>query len=474
VERVASGLDLPLFVTQAPGDPGAIYVVEEQTNDFNDGNDSGQITRVDLNTGAQTSFLRIQNVFPNTEGGLRSLAFHPDFETNGRFYVGWVTIGPPFAGQLRLDEYTVDSSGTPALSRILLDRPNLVGANHSLNYMGFDPTATGDDRNLLYVTTGDGGRQADAGLFFNYPQDLSSIRGKVLRLDVAGGDAYPNDPTVNYDFPASNPFANDGDVNTLGEILHSGLRNPFQASFDRVTGDFYIGDVGFNSREEINVALAGSAGLDFGWARREGTIQTPERVGGPLGDSIDPVFELTQGEFFFDSQGAMLIGARSITGGVVYRGPIQELQGQYFFGEAGTRDVLTATFDNSIAPSDFDGNNFENVLIVTDQLNALIEGGDSQIGLPVAFGEDVQGNLYICDFGIFLFGDPFDSGEVFRIVPGFILGDANQDGIVNFSDIPAFIAILQSGIFLLEADVNQDGTVDFSDIPPFIAILAAS
>ena len=419
VERVASGLDLPLFVTQAPGDPGAIYVVEEQTNDFNDGNDSGQITRVDLNTGAQTSFLRIQNVFPNTEGGLRSLAFHPDFETNGRFYVGWVTIGPPFAGQLRLDEYTVDSSGTPALSRILLDRPNLVGANHSLNYMGFDPT-------------------------------------------------------VNYDFPASNPFANDGDVNTLGEILHSGLRNPFQASFDRVTGDFYIGDVGFNSREEINVALAGSAGLDFGWARREGTIQTPERVGGPLGDSIDPVFELTQGEFFFDSQGAMLIGARSITGGVVYRGPIQELQGQYFFGEAGTRDVLTATFDNSIAPSDFDGNNFENVLIVTDQLNALIEGGDSQIGLPVAFGEDVQGNLYICDFGIFLFGDPFDSGEVFRIVPGFILGDANQDGIVNFSDIPAFIAILQSGIFLLEADVNQDGTVDFSDIPPFIAILAAS
>ena len=84
-------------------------------------------------------------------------------------------------------------------------------------------------------------------------------------MDVSGGNAYTIDRSRNYDFPDSNPFANDGDVNTLGEILHSGLRNPFQASFDRETGDFYIGDVGFDSREEINVAPEGSVGIDFGW-----------------------------------------------------------------------------------------------------------------------------------------------------------------------------------------------------------------
>jgi len=121
VERVASGLDLPLFVTQAPGDPDAIYVVEEQTNDFNDGNGSGQIIRVDLNTGAQTSFLRIQDIYEPLEGGLHALAFHPDFQTNGRFYVSWIknTANPnDDLGQLRLDEFTVNSSGTPELSRI--------------------------------------------------------------------------------------------------------------------------------------------------------------------------------------------------------------------------------------------------------------------------------------------------------------------------------------------------------------------
>ena len=436
VERVASGLDLPLFVTSAPGDPDAIYVVEEQTNDFNDGNGSGQISRIDVNTGARTTFLRVQNIFQPIEGGLRSLAFHLDFETNGNFYLGWLTNNNSGVAQLRVDEYTVDGNGTPQLTRTLLDRPNLAGAVHSLNYIGFDPTATGADRDLLYICTGDGGIQANQGGFSDGPQDLSSIRGKVLRVDVSGGDAYPFDPTRNYDFPASNPFVNDGDPNTLGEILHSGLRNPFQASFDRATGDFYIGDVGFDFREEINVAPAGSAGLDFGWPSREGTIQTPVGgVGGPLGNSIDPVFEFIHGTTFFDSQGNSLSPIGSITGGVVYRGPIQELQGQYVFGEALSRDLLTATFDNSIAPAQFNGDNFDNVLIVTDQFNDLIPNGDGQISLPVAFGEDAQGNLYIVDFGSFLFGEPFNSGEVFRIVPEVIVDDPNQDGqIVTILD----------------------------------------
>lgn len=151
VERVASGLDLPLFVTSAPGDPDAIYVVEEQTNDFNDGNGSGQISRIDVNTGARTTFLRVQNIFQPIEGGLRSLAFHLDFETNGNFYLGWLTNNNSGVAQLRVDEYTVDGNGTPQLTRTLLDRPNLAGAVHSLNYIGFDPTATGADRDLSLI-----------------------------------------------------------------------------------------------------------------------------------------------------------------------------------------------------------------------------------------------------------------------------------------------------------------------------------
>ncbi|MDQ2694812.1 MAG: PQQ-dependent sugar dehydrogenase [Pseudomonadota bacterium] len=388
--RVAAGLNQPLFATAAPGDPQRLFVVER----------GGTIRILDLNSNSvgATPFLSIPNVPTNGELGLLGMAFHPDFASNGFFYVNVSENSGPTGISTSIRRYQV--SADPNLAdpgsetRILsFSQPQ---ANHNAGWIGFGP-----NDGFLYVPTGDGGGANDSATGhtpgIGNAQDLTdNLLGKLLRLDVDGDD-FPADAQRNYAIPADNPFVGvDGD----DEIWAYGLRNPFRAGFDRLTGDLYIGDVGQNNREEIDVQPAASdGGENYGWRLREGTIATPTPVGSPVGGprppgAIDPIYDYGHG-------GGPLQG-NSVTGGYVYRGPIASLQGNYFFADFSNDRLWSLRFDGS-DPSTFDGTNFTGFIDWTDLL--IPDAGS--IGNVAGFGEDAAGNLYIVDL---------IDGEVFRIV----------------------------------------------------------
>jgi glucose/arabinose dehydrogenase len=238
----------------------------------------------------------------------------------------------------------------------------------------------------LYITTGDGGASNDTGpghtLGSGNAQDTTNnLLGKVLRIDVDGDD-FVTDENRNYAIPDSNPFVG---VRGDDEIWSYGLRNPFRASFDRATGDFYIADVGQNAREEINFQAAASAGgQNYGWRIREGSIPTPGVGGDAPPGAIDPIYDYLHGSGSFEGN--------SVTGGYLYRGPVTELQGLYVFADF-ISDHIWA-FD----PADPAGS----IMVLDDALLPNVGSIDSVAG----FGEDAAGNLYIVDIG----------GEIFRVV----------------------------------------------------------
>jgi hypothetical protein len=233
--------------------------------------------------------------------------------------------------------------------------------------------------------------------------------GKVLRLDVdpAAPDAYPADPDKNFAIPQSNPFVSDN-TGKLKELFMTGLRSPWRASFDRQNGDMYVGDVGFDTKEEIsfNKNDAGfNSGRDYGWSLREGTIANPvPGRGGASPGSLNPIYERNHNNF------------QSITGGYVYRGPVPELQGKYFFADFVSGRIVAFDFDRDTDPATFDGATagITNVTDMAAILNGKIVGGGPGIVFPVSFGEDHAGNLYIIKFGNGFF-PPLGTGEIFQI-----------------------------------------------------------
>jgi hypothetical protein len=264
--------------------------------------------------------------------------------------------------------------------------------NHNGGWIAFGPDG------YLYVASGDGGGGDDndtghtAGT--GNAQDITNnLLGKLLRLDVDGDD-FPADATRNYAIPADNPFAG---VVGDDEIWAYGLRNPWRASFDRATGDLYIGDVGQSNREEIDVQPAASAGGEnYGWRLREGTIATPTGgVGGtPPPGAIDPIYDYLHGN------GPFL--GNSVTGGYVYRGPAASLQGHYFFADFIDSRLWSLRWDGS-DPSTFDGTNYTELADHTADPDFAPDQG-SLVNIS-SFGEDAAGNLYLVSLG----------GDVFRI-----------------------------------------------------------
>jgi hypothetical protein len=263
-------------------------------------------------------------------------------------------------------------------------------SNHNGGWLGFGPDG------YLYISAGDGGGANDSSSGHTQgsgnAQDITdNPLGKVLRIDV-DGDAFPADDARNYAIPPSNPFV---DATGDDEIWSYGLRNPWRASFDRMTGDLYIGDVGQGAREEIDVQPAGSAGGEnYGWRLREGTIATPGVGGSRPAGAIDPIYDYTRGAGPF--QGF------SVTGGYVYRGPVAEIRGQYFFADYSSERIWSLVYDGS-EPGGFDGSNFTDLI---DRTVELAPGGSLDINQISSFAEDDSGNLYILDLG----------GEIFRIV----------------------------------------------------------
>jgi glucose/arabinose dehydrogenase len=437
--RVASGLSMPVFVTAPPGDTQRLFILEQHT---------GQIRILDLGdlTLNETPFLTVPNISDGDEQGLLGLAFHPDYAENGLFYVN-VTNG---SGDTEIRRYSVSENPDIADPQSMLftigyEQPQ---ENHNGGWIGF-----GFDE-YLYIASGDGGGSNDnltghtAGT--GNAQDITNnLLGKILRIDVVVDD-FPDDDERNYGIPASNPFVG---VTGDDEIWAYGLRNPWRASFDMPTGRLYIGDVGQNQREEIDVQPGDSTGGEnYGWRLREGMIQTPT-VGGPRPPgAIDPIYNYTRGDGAF--QGFV------VTGGYVYRGPIAELQGRYFFADYATERIWSLVYDGS-DPSEFDGTNYTEL---TDRTEELAPAGFS-INSISSFGEDAVGNLYIVDHGGEVFRIEEVGGPTTTLPPSPECGDAVDGGGIAASDA---LQVLRASVgtawcVLCICDVNDNGETTVAD-----------
>ncbi|WP_422011990.1 PQQ-dependent sugar dehydrogenase [Roseateles sp.] len=289
--QIGAGYTQPVFLTTAGDD--RLFVVEK-----------GGVIKMQQGGTVSTWFDLSAQVDTGGERGLLGLAFDPGFSTNGRFYVDYIdktTLNTVVAS------YTVNASGMvdPASGRTIITVAQPAGRNnHKGGWIGFNAQDPGN----LYIATGDGGSGNDPD---NNAQNLNSNLGKLLRItpNAAGG----------YTVPTSNPFVG---VAGNDEIWAYGLRNPYRNSFDRTTGNLWIGDVGQGAREEINFAKFGTgAGANYGWRVREGTIATPG-INDPMPLNLtDPIFDYGHD-----------VGA-SIIGGYVYHGPDAALDGRYVFGD---------------------------------------------------------------------------------------------------------------------------------------------
>jgi glucose/arabinose dehydrogenase len=351
LQPVVGGLDSPVWVT---GDgSGRLFVVEQ----------TGRILIVKDGVAQEPPFLDISGrVMAGGERGLLGLAFPTGFgAANPRFSVYYSAAG---TGDQTLSEFKLASGATdradPASERILLDEPDPY-PNHNGGWIGFDPSG------MLLLALGDGGSGGDPE---NRASDLGSPQGKILRIDPTT----PSDGRQ-YGIPADNPF-----VNTPGarpEVLHYGLRNPYRDAFDPATGELWIGDVGQNAWEEIDVAPAGAKGLDFGWRRWEGRhCYNPSSGCDPTGVTM-PILEYSH------DHGCAVIG------GVVYRGDaIPALRGAYLFSDncSGTLWAIDAAGGDQQTPT------------------ILMETGESVSS--VSTGDD--GEVYLTDL----------RGQLSKLVPG--------------------------------------------------------
>lgn len=359
--RVATGLSLPVFATAPDHDLNRLFIVEK----------SGLIKILDLSTNQLLSvpFLDVTaEVSSVGERGLLGLAFHPDFATNGLFYVNLINS----AGDTEIRRYQVSPTdpnrADPATQSLVITIDQPAGLlNHKAGWLAFGPDG------YLYAALGDGGSSDNS-------QDADSLLGKILRLDV-NGDDFP-DAARNYAIPSDNPFAAGAGAD---EIFALGLRNPWRPGFDRALGDLYIADVGQTVWEEINLGINGA---NYGWDRLEGPDPF---VSGPLGPGT-----LTAPIHAYNHGG----GSRSVTGGYVYRGESDGLQGNYFFADFITGQLFTLRFNGT-------------AWVVTDRTAQLVPDAGT-LGNPSSFGEDGRGNLYVVDI----------DGDVFRLTP--VVASADQ------------------------------------------------
>jgi len=311
-EALASGLDSPVAITHA-GDARLFVTLQAgRVVIFNDG---GVRPRPFLDVS--------ERVGSGGERGLLSVAFHPEYAANGFFFVNYTDR----SGDTVISRFSVTADrnvADPASEAVLLeiDQPF---ANHNGGQLQFGPDG------FLYAGTGDGGSANDPGC---RAQNGAVLLGKVLRLDV---DQSVDAPPF-HGIPASNPFV--GDAGVADEIWALGLRNPWRFSFDRASGDLWIGDVGQNAVEEVDrQAAASGGGENYGWKMMEGTSCT--RNTGGCGFAIPgcDAPEYTPPAFEY----AHAAGRCSITGGYVYRSDaVPQAQGAYFYADLCTGEVWAA------------------------------------------------------------------------------------------------------------------------------------
>lgn len=332
------------------------------------------------------------------ERGLLGLAFHPRYKTNGYFYVNYIETG----GSTQISRFMV-SSENPNLADPQSELKLLTIAQPYSNHNGGD-LCFGPD-GYLYIGLGDGGSGGDPG---NRAQNPKQLLGKMLRIDVDNGNPYS--------IPETNPFYGSSDV--LPEIWASGLRNPWRFSFDKLTGDLWIADVGQNAVEEVNFQPAGSnGGENYGWRCYEGNQVYNNSECDPNTSFTYPAYAYPQGP------------ECSVTGGYVYRGSVSSpVYGKYFFTDYCSDRIWTLhkVGDNWIKEDfgRFAGNNFS------------------------TFGEDAEGQLYVAGL---------TSGKIFRINDQL----TGSQIIEKQSDVK-IIHVPFSQIIRLETEYNNNTVIQIS------------
>ncbi len=291
---VVNGLTRPVDIVSAFDNTGLIYVVEQV----------GVIRILKDGKLLPEPFLDIRDRVGSrgNEQGLLGIAFHPQYYKNRLFYVDYTNL----TGDTVIARFATipDSTKADPLSESIILTIHQPFANHNGGNLIFGPDG------YLWIGMGDGGSQGDPK---NNGQSSQTLLAKLLRIDVDHGDPYS--------IPADNPYADGGG---LPEIWAIGLRNPWRFSFDKLTGDLYIGDVGQDLWEEIDYLPYGfkSTPVNFGWSRREGTHPYMDPAGADTAGLTDPVFD------YGSDKGC------SVTGGFVYRGEkLPEFQGVYLFGD---------------------------------------------------------------------------------------------------------------------------------------------
>jgi glucose/arabinose dehydrogenase len=302
-EPVASGFERPLDIQNAGDGSGRLFIIEQ----------AGVIRILQNEVLIETPFLDIRERVDDAgnEQGLLGLAFHPNFAENGFFYVNYTETG----GDTVIARFTATGNVADPNSEMRLLGVKQPFPNHNGGGLAFDSDG------CLYIALGDGGSGGDPQ---GNGQNLDTLLGKILRIDVDGGAPYT--------IPPDNPFGN--------EIFHYGLRNPWRFSFDALSGDLWIGDVGQGSWEEIDFLPAGTpGGINFGWNRFEGMH---DYSAGDIPENYrPPLFEYSHDE------------GCSVTGGYVYRGTMPEWQGVYFYADFcsgkvwGALRLVTATEETS-------------------------------------------------------------------------------------------------------------------------------
>ena len=437
---LADGMTAPNWGISAPGHEGAIYVVDQP----------GIVWKVELSTGATSVFHDVSDRLvdlgiggPGTfdERGLLGLAFHPQYATPGT---------PGFGRVYTYESHPFDPDGAPADFSTM---PDGVAPNHQTVVVEWqvadplDPGATvdpGSDRTLLtidepqfnhnagclnfgpdgmlYVSLGDGGAGDDQGtghVAGGNGQDPTNILGTVIRIDPLGDDG----ANGQYGIPADNPFVDSAE---LDEIYAWGLRNPFRFSFDRATGDLWLGDAGQNDIEEVDLIVSGG---NYGWPVKEGTFLFDmngdlsgfvfeDSPGEPAG-MIDPVAQYDHDE------GVVVLG------GFVYRGTrVPALSGRYVFGEFGQRLFHVAPGEGMVEFG-YAGEGF----------------GHSLLG----FGQDAAGEVYVManDTGV-----PFEETGVVLRIGAACPGDCDGDGELTVNDFVCFQSRWQQGTGYGDCDGN--------------------
>jgi glucose/arabinose dehydrogenase len=365
LQLVTGNVTNPVHVTHAGDDSGRLFIVEQ----------AGRVKIFNGTTLLSPPFLDISGLVASSgEQGLLSVAFDPGYKTNGHFYVYYTHSSGNSNIVARFTAVPPTANTVSAATRVeVISITHTNQANHNGGQIQFGPDG------CLYIATGDGGGSCD-NVGPNNAQNLNSLLGKLLRLDVRTNQGYR--------IPPGNPFVG---VAGLDEIWAYGLRNPWRFSFDRVSGELFVGDVGQGAREEINFQPATSTGGEnYGWRCIEGTVTNTCGVACAAPGMVPPIIEYSRNP------------SRAVIGGYRYRGwRIRPLYGSYVFADYFNPAPIWAATNTSAGV-------WHTNLLLTAPFN--ISG----------FGEDEAGELYVCRHSS-------TAGQIYRIV----WRDSDGDGMAD-------------------------------------------